>query len=373
MTALRWLPAICLLLCLPLHAATFRLIDQDQPGIGLNDPTPFTPVGGNDATTLGQARVNAFNQALQTWGDKIVSSVAIRVTASFAPLACTSNTATLAQAGPVGYFMNFPHAPLQDTFYPSALANALAGTRLNRSNNSEIDVQFNGALDSDPQCLDGRGYYYGYDHMDGNKIDFPDVLMHEIGHGLGFISLVVPSTGRNLAGTSFVIFDHFVLDLTSNKTFDQMTASERAAAAVDSGNLVWAGPNSRAQSSLLTDGVNDQYLQLYAPATVSDGSSVSHWDTAEKPDLLMQPFVSTDVRALQSVDFTTCALEDMGWTLTSSSGCPDPVNPINVTLPHPYSPPDTATQSGGGGAVDPAWLVLLMLARFKRRRSLVSC
>ena len=315
-----WL-VVGLLASSPLSAATFQLINTDSAGVGLNDPTPFTPVGGNNAQTLGQARINAFSRALQAWGARISSPVPIRVTASFAPLTCTSNMGTLGQAGPVGYFMNFPGAPLANTYYPSALADALGGRNMNTSNSSEIDAQFNGSVDSNPNCLGGRGFYYGFDHNDGGKIDFPNVLMHEIAHGLGFISLVSPSTGQNPAGSNFIVFDHFVLDLTQNRTFDQMTAAQRQAAAVDSGNLVWAGADTRAQSSQLTSGVNNGYLQLYAPTTVSDGSSVSHWDTAESPDLLMEPFMALDVLGLQSVDFTTCALQDIGWTVTS--GCPD--------------------------------------------------
>ena len=42
-------------------AQTTVLVNNlDAVGEGFNDPAPFTPVGGNSATTLGQARLNAF-------------------------------------------------------------------------------------------------------------------------------------------------------------------------------------------------------------------------------------------------------------------------------------------------------------------------
>ena len=37
-------------------AANIVVVSFDGPGVGLNDPTPATPVGGNPGTTLGQQR-----------------------------------------------------------------------------------------------------------------------------------------------------------------------------------------------------------------------------------------------------------------------------------------------------------------------------
>ena len=41
-------------------AATIVIVNQNDPGVGFNDPTPVAPVGGNPGTTLGQQRLNAF-------------------------------------------------------------------------------------------------------------------------------------------------------------------------------------------------------------------------------------------------------------------------------------------------------------------------
>ena len=44
-------------------AAGIIIQNSDGSGEGFNDQTPFTPVGGNHAVTLGQARLNALQYA----------------------------------------------------------------------------------------------------------------------------------------------------------------------------------------------------------------------------------------------------------------------------------------------------------------------
>ena len=54
---------VALLLVGTSQAATIVIVNGDGPNEGFNDTTPFTPVGGNNATTLGQARLNAVQYA----------------------------------------------------------------------------------------------------------------------------------------------------------------------------------------------------------------------------------------------------------------------------------------------------------------------
>ena len=49
-------------------AAIIKVVNLDGVGEGFNDPTPFTPVGGNPAVTLGDARLLAFQHAAFLWG-----------------------------------------------------------------------------------------------------------------------------------------------------------------------------------------------------------------------------------------------------------------------------------------------------------------
>jgi hypothetical protein len=52
-------------------------------------------------------------------------------------------------------------------------------------------------------------------------------------------------------------------------------------------------------------------VKLYAPAALSGGSSVHHWDTSAFPNLLMEPNISGDLT--HGVDITLDQLVEIGW------------------------------------------------------------
>jgi hypothetical protein len=224
-------------------AATIIIQNNDSAGVGFNDATPVSPVGNNTGTTLGQQRLNAFQFAANIWGATINSSVPITIRASWSStMQCTATTATLGAAGSVGIFRNFPNAPVNGTWYPGALANALSGTDLN-PNAAEISAQFNSKL-GNTGCLDGTHFYLGLDNNHGSDVDLVAVLMHEFAHGLGFQSFTDETTGAQASGTggSFPsVYDRFLTDDATGKTWIQMTDAERKASAVNTGNLVWTG------------------------------------------------------------------------------------------------------------------------------------
>ena len=334
-------------------AATLTIQVMDAAGEGFNDPTPFTPIGGNNATTLGQARLNVFTEAARLWGRLINSSLNIVVEASFDPLSCSAGTGVLGSAGPLWVFHDFPGAPLPGVFYPAALADALAGQNL--ASKSDITAQFNSTINGTPGCLGGSYFYYGLDHQltghnDGRSYvaDLLGVVLHELGHGLGFVS-IVDQNGMGVTGTDNVtrlgVYDQFVYEESLSMFWPEMTAAQRAQSEIGQsvmGNaaLVWNAPQVNGNLARLTQGLSaGGHLKLYAPATFDASSSVSHWDSSATPDLLMEPRYSSTTG--DHTDLTTCALYDMGWT---GSRCPDGVNaqaqsvtvdkdtPLNIAL-----------------------------------------
>ena len=64
--------------------ATILIDNGDAPGVGFNDATPVAPVGGNNGTTLGQQRLNAFQFAANIWGATLTSGPTITVRAHWA-------------------------------------------------------------------------------------------------------------------------------------------------------------------------------------------------------------------------------------------------------------------------------------------------
>lgn len=223
-------------------ASTFVI----QAGTGFDSKTPVTPVGGNPGTTLGEQRMNAFKHALDIWGEVITSEVPIVVDISFARLdACNGSSIVLGQAGPAT--MAQVYNPVVDDasmWHPIGLANALEGTDL-FPEFPDIVAEFNSALDEN--CVPGLKWYYGYDGKAGADEDFVAVILHEIGHGLGFASVA------DEAGQFFDedpdIFARFQYDLTAKKRWDQMTANERALSAINPRGLVWSGPNVKREAA----------------------------------------------------------------------------------------------------------------------------
>jgi len=258
-------------------ATTIVILNNDQPNVGFNDPTAASPVGNNTGTTLGQQRLNAFQFAANIWGATLNSSVTITIRASWSALSCTATTATLGSAGAAGIVRNFPNAPFQDTWYSEALANSLAGSDLNTSSNPEISAQFNVNL-GNTGCLDGTHFYLGLDNNHGSDVDLVSVLIHEFAHGLGFQTFTNSSTGAQQSGQSGSfpsIYDRFLTDATSGKTWNSMTDVERQASAINTGNLVWNGNQTDTD---LRGVLGTARLRVNAPAAIAGNYTVGTAD-----------------------------------------------------------------------------------------------
>jgi hypothetical protein len=221
------------------RAAVITIVNANQPGIGFNDPTPATPVGGNPGTTVGQQRLNAFQHAADIWGALLDDPVEIRIRATFEALDCTATTGTLGAAGPTGAVSDFPGAPLAGTWYPAALANRIAGTRLSGEPAEDIQARFNSDIGT-ASCLTSSSWYYGYDNNHGSGFDLVAVLLHEFAHGLGFLTLVDDGDWSEFNGLPDV-FETHILDVEAGKHWNHMSDAERLASATRTGKLVWDG------------------------------------------------------------------------------------------------------------------------------------
>lgn len=338
---------VCLATVPPAPAASFVINNLDGPGEGFNDLTPVAPVGGNEGTTLGQQRLNLFQKAAEIWGAAIESSVPVIIQASFDPLSCDAGSAVLGSAGTTNIVRDFTGAPEPGTWYHIALANAIAGVDLDPSGD-DISATFNSAIDNNNNCLSGTNWYLGYDHNHANDIDLLVVLLHEFAHGLGFSGFTNPTTGSFVNGFPD-IYSHFTLDNSTGMHWNEMNRQKRRDSATNTGNVVWDGPAViAAAGGFLTGGTDPAgHARLYAPSPVELGSSISHFDTATSPNLLMEPYITANLGS--DLDLTDEQLFDVGWTSADADG--DGVADAADNCPLEPNPDQSDTDGDGAGNV----------------------
>jgi hypothetical protein len=190
---------------------------QQRPGVGLNDPTPVAPVGGNPGTTLGQQRLNVFQRAADLWAAELDSPITITVLASMEPLACTATTATLGSARCAVHLQRLRQrlSVLSRSGVPERLVWIGPGQPARRRGHSEPSFRlppaealrtptsgpaFNSEIGK-PGCLTGSFWYYGLDtNRPRGQNNLLVVLLHEIAHGLGFQQFASITTGEQHRG-----------------------------------------------------------------------------------------------------------------------------------------------------------------------------
>jgi hypothetical protein len=316
------------------------VVNYDGPGEGFNDTTVVTPIGGNSGTTRGQQRLIAFQYAADIWGSLLDSGVEARVRARFDPLDCNATSALLGLAGPMAFFRDFVGAPRAATWYPVALANRLAGLDVDPAND-DISATFNTVLDT--TCLFPREWYYGLDgNPPSNGVDFVTVVLHELGHGLGMITLVDPSTGAKSAG----IDDAYMLyleDHSTGKLYPGMSDLERAVASIDTGDLHWVGANVVANSGGLSSGRHPSgHIEMYAPNPSLAASSLSHFSTSLSPNELMEPSYT---EPMHTVGLAAQLLQDIGWGQVGAQPTPTLTRSSTPTSTPQHTATTTATVS----------------------------
>ncbi len=228
------------------RAATVTINNLDGPGEGFNDPTVVAAVGGNPGTTVGAQRLYVFQYAANIWGSLLSDNITIQVNATFDPLSCSATSGVLGSAGPATVDRDFPGAPFAGTWYNAALANKLANTDLDPAG-ADITAQFNSSVGM-ATCLP-QGWYYGVDGNEGSQIELLPVVLHEIGHGLGFLTLTDESTGSEFNGFPSV-WDHFLFDDTQGLHWNQMSNAQRMASAINCQKLVWDGAGVTARAPI---------------------------------------------------------------------------------------------------------------------------
>jgi hypothetical protein len=282
-------------------------------------------IGGWDA----QAQA-AFEYAVGIWETLVSSPVPIYVDAEWSPL----GPGILGGAGARTSHRDFSGAPVPNTWYPAALANSLAGTDLNPGF-ADIGAEFSSSYSN---------WYFGTDGNPGSQIDFASVVLHEVGHGLGFFgSMQVSSTtglGSWGSGTIYpYIYDRFTENgagdsLINTSLFPNQSAA--LAAQLTSNNVYFDGPNGNAANG-------GGRVKLYAPGTWQQGSSYSHLDEIFNgtANALMTYSIPPGEANHNPGPVTLGMFTDMGWGGSPNPPTATPTRTPTVTLTPTITPTKT--------------------------------
>ena len=300
------------------HDKFTRVVPDPQPGPSLTANLASITVNYTGFTPQAQA---AFQHAVNLWQNALTSAVPTVVNANFADL---GNPLLLGSAGPVTVWRDFTNTPRAATWFAAALANKIAGVDLGGAGSVEIQANFNSTAT----------WYYGTDGLTPpGQIDFVSVVLHELGHGLGFIGTGTVSGGNGSIGLAGfpVIYDALAVDGAGNSLLNTTlypNNSPALAAALTSNNIFWNGAAGIAANG-------GSRPKLYAPAAFAQGSSFSHLDEntypAGNPNSLMTPFIGSAEAIHTPGGITLGMFTDQGWT--AAPACTYTLSPTSATAP----------------------------------------
>ena len=242
-----------------------------------------------------------FDKAALVWANALKSDVPIQIFVQWRSLA----SGVLGSAGASTNVRNFVGANRLNTWYPIALAEKMAHKNLNGTD-TDVVATFNS---------DFSDWYIGVDGVPKlNQIDLYSVVLHEFGHGLGFIGQVGLNDDNTEGGYGFPgIFDQYMVNAEGLALMDTVlfkNPSTSLKAQVTTNALFLTSPTVLRTNS-------GERAKLYAPRTFSDGSSIYHVDQAtyKVGDLnaLMTPQIARGEITHDIGPIVSGAFADFGW------------------------------------------------------------
>lgn len=257
---------------------------------------------------------SAFEYAMSIWETHLESVIPVAIEANWVGL----DSRVLGSAGPT-LVANIPTGQQdQDTWYTVAQASAMTGrdTKSEGSVTDEYDIIIN------INC-EFTDWYFGQDADPPPKFyDFVTVVLHEIGHGIGFIGSMAANNDNRTAKWGVrdsgipLIYDRFseegdgisllnenIYTNPSSQLYDALTGSDDGVFfdGIDA-NMVNSGSPVR----------------LYTPFPWDPGSSYSHLDQntfGDTDNALMRPELDSQFSIHTPGPVMCGMLSDMGWPL----------------------------------------------------------
>ena len=234
-----------------------NILQSPTPKVGKLEKKSKIIVKYNNFPEWTKVQVQA---AVDVWAANFESSVPIYIDATWGR---SPSYSILGSARPGSYFSNFKGAPDASLWYPSALANALAGKDLD-GDSPEMVITVNSLAN----------WYRGTGSgPTRSEYDLQSVILHEMAHGLGFLST---DSYDDFFGYGSIDqptpYSAYVQTGDGRRLSDLPSPSLELGQALTS-KLVWSGPLGVAANG-------GEKPLLYTPRSYEDGSSVSHLDEA---------------------------------------------------------------------------------------------
>lgn len=248
----------------------------------------------------------AFEYAVNIWEYLVESDVPIYVEARWRSM----NSNTLGSAGPTDYYANFENAPRKNCYYPVCVVEKITKSEISGSSSPDISATFNKDIK----------WYFGTDGQTPALLyDFVTVVLHELGHGLGFTGFFyttgnVGAYGNENAG-DVSAFDIMVVNDKYQMLTDTLAFSMPSSFlfnALTSNLLYNSSPVAVTNNSGNTP-------RLYAPSEWDNGSSIYHLNDATYPysnaNSLMTHAIGKGEAIHDPGPITKGILADIGWKL----------------------------------------------------------
>ena len=286
----------------------------------------------------------AIDHAFNLWSQYLNSEVPIKVNLIYTDL----GSPNIGGFGIPNLEKDFEGAFMNDVWYASSLANSIAETELN-AGEFDMEIYMNSQIDY---------FYFGTDgNPTANESDFVTVLMHEVAHGLGAVTIgffdngegsfgaatfgdiapILPSfwVASDTAGGYPTIWDKFLINGDDQLLTDESVFPNSSIAlgdAFESDDIFFNGVNATAANN----GMNPK---IYAPTTFNAGSSIGHFDEATFPTNSGNGMNTPQIKPGEVIHspgpILLGALQDIGWDVNLSVGVDEHLIETIQTRPNP--------------------------------------
>jgi len=269
-----------------------------------------------------QNEIDAFERAAKHWAAVLNSPHEIRVDAYYRNL-IAANGNDSSYLGVLGYaranytgsnFTSTDGKYQANTTYVVALAEKLKGS-------TYANVDYHIVINMNK--INAIKWYFGisFSGIGSREYDFTTVVLHELAHGLGFVSSANLNSTSNLAEYNQAephSMDRFIYKNLGAIDMTTLAASGSATHSfLTSNTLYFKGSDASSKKGGLRP-------QIYAPATWISGSSLSHWHLGSfgptNKDKLMEPQAGFANRYFFRLvgKVTRGFMNDIGWDVLMS-------------------------------------------------------